>query len=436
MRGLWVRWIFLIMGGALLTPYVLLGMFLSTLVMKLPSDGLLLLGVQLLILLGSVPAIMVTAFLPAVRVLEGGAAHALLDGPPHVGPPRGWGDRWRTACWFALHLVLGGIVSALTLSVPPAAAVLIGVPLIPGNADTFAVFGYRQQDWGSGTAPLAGVGALVVLVGLVVGVGALMARLAPVLLGPSAADRLAAAEERARRLAERNRLARDLHDSVGHALSVVTLQAGAAGRVLDDDPAFARRALTAIEESARAALADLDHVLGLLREESDGPAPTAPTPTLAALPDLVDRTRAGGVEVRAESTGDLAALPTVVSQAGYRIIQESLTNALRHAGPVPVTVRVHAAPDELEITVTNPFTGPAAPRGGGGRGLPGIAERVRALGGTATIGPAATDPASGPADTGRRSGPASDPADTRRRTGAASAASGAGVWRVDVRLPR
>ncbi|MEV6522575.1 histidine kinase [Longispora sp. NPDC051575] len=399
MRGLWVRWIFLIMGGALLTPYVLLGLFVSTLLVQLPADGLLLLGVQFLILFGSVPLIMVTAFLPAVRVLSGGAAHALLDGPPNVGPPRGWGDRWRTACWFALHLVLGGIVSALTLTVPPAAAVLIGAPLLGADDRSLVVWGYTSADWGTGTAPLAGIASLALLVGLVAGVGALMARLAPVFLGPSAADRLAAAEERAHRLAERNRLARDLHDSVGHALSVVTLQAGAAGRVLDHDPAFARRALSAIEESARAALTDLDHVLGLLREESDGPAPTAPTPTLAALPDLLERTRAGGVRVRAETTGDPEALPTVVSQAGYRIVQESLTNALKHAGPVPVDVRVHAAPDELEITVTNPFTGPAAPSGGG-RGLPGIVERVRTLGGRVTIGPEA------------------------------------GAWRVDVRLPR
>ena len=90
-------------------------------------------------------------------------------------------------------------------------------------------------------------------------------------------------------LAERNRLARELHDSVGHALSIVTVQAGAAGRVLGGDPEFARQALTAIETSARNGLRDLDHVLGLLRDDA---ASRAPTPTLADLQRLVDSSRA------------------------------------------------------------------------------------------------------------------------------------------------
>lgn len=114
---------------------------------------------------------------------------------------------------------------------------------------------------------------MAVLLALIVVAGALLSRAAPWFLGPSAAERIAAMESEAVKLAERNRLARELHDSVGHALSVVTLQAGAAGRVLDSDPAFAREALGAIEESARAALEDLDHVLGLLRDDPSRPAP-------------------------------------------------------------------------------------------------------------------------------------------------------------------
>ena len=114
---------------------------------------------------------------------------------------------------------------------------------------------------------------LVGTVYAVAGLGALAATMAPVLLGPSPADRIAALEARERRLAERNRLARELHDSVGHALTATTLQAGAARAVFDSDPEFARRALAAIEEVGRTAMDDLDHVLGVLRDAGDTDRP-------------------------------------------------------------------------------------------------------------------------------------------------------------------
>ncbi|HXV93425.1 MAG TPA: histidine kinase, partial [Pseudonocardia sp.] len=213
------------------------------------------------------------------------------------------------------------------------------------------------------------------------------------------AAELAAARAEADALGERARLARELHDSVGHALTLTTLQAGAAARVLDGsdpDPAFVRRALEAIADAGRAALADLDHVLGLLR---DGPAGTAPQPVLADLTRLLDRTRAAGVRVDAEVQGDLAAVPPLLGREGYRLVQEALTNALRHAGPVPVRVRVVVDTAALRLAVTNPLSrtrgrpraggrvGARGPSPGGGRGLAGMRERVAVLGGVLDAGP-------------------------------------------------
>ena len=167
----------------------------------------------------------------------------------------------------------------------------------------------------------------------------LLARWAPELLGPTPEDRLAAAEARAADLAVRNRLARELHDSVGHALSAVTLQASAARRVLDSDPEFVREALAAIEDTTRRTVGELDAVLGVLRDaDSPGGAPglrrlasaPAPAPTLAAdLDGLLRRTRAGGLRVAAAVEADPEALPPLVSREAYRIVQEALSNALR-----------------------------------------------------------------------------------------------------------
>jgi signal transduction histidine kinase len=224
-----------------------------------------------------------------------------------------------------------------------------------------------------------------------VGTGTLLARLAPRLLGPSAAERLAEMEARAVKLAERNRLARELHDSVGHALSVVTLQAGAAGRVLDSDPAFAREALGAIEDSARAALEDLDHVLGLLREDPSRPAPQA---TLEDLGRLLEQTRIAGVRLDAEIDPEVGRVPAAVSREAYRIVQEGLTNALRHAGKVPVRLRLGVADERLEIEMSNPLGAPhgagAGAGHGGGRGLGGVRERVTVLRGEMSAGPDGT----------------------------------------------
>jgi signal transduction histidine kinase len=222
---------------------------------------------------------------------------------------------------------------------------------------------------------------LLALYGTVVGLGALITALARRMLGPSVAERLAALEERTEQLLERTRIARELHDSIGHALTVAVVQAGAARAA--GNPEFTDRALDAIEETGRTALEDLERVLGILRESS---RPASSRPTLAEADRLLESARASGAKVDAELSGPLEKIPGPVSREGYRILQESLTNALRHAGGVPVRVRIGVEADTLALEVRNPLTADI-PGPGRGSGLRGIRERAALLGGRAQTGP-------------------------------------------------
>lgn len=417
------RWAHLLIGGALFTPYFLLLAVVVT-VVEPESEPWGDARLQFAILAAGLPLVAVTALAAPARPLQTAAARSLCDVPPAAledGPAAGWQACRRTAAWSVAHTGLGAVVAGATLAVPPAVVMLLVLPLSGTLRDT---------GW-AGSVPLAltpplGLALLAALIAAAGGAGALLARLAPVLLGPTPADRLAAAERRAAELAARNRLARELHDSVGHALSAVTLQAAAARRVLASDPAFAREALAAIEETTRQAVTELDAVLGLLRE--NGAAATAPAPTLAELGPLLARTRAAGqrVEHRGPPAGAVERVPALVSREAYRIVQEGLANALRHAPGRPVRLEMGTGPRNLEITMENPI-GTAPPRDaghrtGGGRGLAGIAERAALLGGTADWGAARgrwrlavrlplapASPAAGPDGPG--DGPADGPAD-------------------------
>ncbi|MFI2199269.1 sensor histidine kinase [Streptomyces sp. NPDC020192] len=383
------RWIHLILGGALAMPYVLLGSLVVG-----PLTGVDDVFGSLPLQLGSfavgLPIAAVTSLFPLTRPLESAAVRSLcgIDAEALAhGPARTRAERVCTAAWFTLHLGLGGIIAGMSLAVPPFAVVLIVLPLFAGlRHSPLALPEVLDHGWALALSPVAGLATLLALAACAAGCGALLARWAPALLGPTPQDRLAAAEARAADLAVRNRLARELHDSVGHALSAVTLQASAARRLLDTDPEFVREALAAIEETTRRTVGELDAVLGVLR---DGDAPgTAPAPTLATdLAGLLRRTRAAGQPVTAAVDTDPAALPPLVSREAYRIVQEGLSNALKHAG-APVAVRIGTAAGHLEITVENPLGAAPAPRPGGGHGLRGIADRVRLLGGTAQAGPA------------------------------------------------
>ncbi|MDF9816533.1 histidine kinase [Streptomyces sp. SPB162] len=377
-----LRWVHLILGGALLMPfYLLMNTTLNVAAHADEGSGVWVAQQFGAFVLALPIAAAAAAAFPLVRDLEGAAARALGAGPaggPLPSTDRTWAARARTSCWFVLHVGLGGIVSGMTLAVPPAAVVLVALPFSARLRATELPWVRPLTLGHDGLAPLAAALLLALLALTAKGAAALLARCSTELLGPTPIDRLAAAEQRTVRLALRNRLARELHDSVGHALSAVTLQAGAARRVLDRDPEFARQALAAIEETTRRAVAELDDVLGLLREDGDGS--TAPLgPALDGLDALLDRTRAAGVPLDASVAGDLGEVPPMVSREAYRIVQEGLSNALRHAGQAPVLLRIDVMADELEIEMVNPVVAAPARRTGGGRGLIGVEERTTAL---------------------------------------------------------
>jgi signal transduction histidine kinase len=175
---------------------------------------------------------------------------------------------------------------------------------------------------------------------------------------------------------ERTRIARELHDSAGHAINVILVQAGAARLLHDRDPDGSRRAISAIEDVARGTIGEIDRLVRALRD--DGPVPPAPAdPT--ALAELVERHRAGGLTIAAEIAPSGRSLPHGVAWAAYRILQEALTNAARH-GRGSADVAVRFAADAVEITVTNPTA--TAGFTGGGHGIVGMRERATLLGGT------------------------------------------------------
>ena len=205
-------------------------------------------------------------------------------------------------------------------------------------------------------------------------------------------------EQRARRLeqehatlvlGERARIARELHDVVAHSISVMTVQAGAARLLLDEDPARARAPLTSVEETGRQALAEMRRLLGVLRETDDG-ATLAPQPGMAQLDALVAQVRSAGLPVKLEVEGLARPLGAGVDLTGYRIIQEALTNVLRHAGSARAHVHVVYGPDSLDLEIRN--SGQVRLNGDGGHGLVGMRQRVAVYGGDLEAGP---DPAGG-----------------------------------------
>ncbi|MGW5927452.1 sensor histidine kinase [Streptomyces anulatus] len=385
-----LRWLHLIIGGALLMPYFLVG----TVLVGMTGGGKALftsVPAQFAAFAIALPLAAVTGFFPLVRPLSVAAVRALCGVPPALladRPARTRQARVRTAGWYTLHLALGGIISGSTLTLPPFAVAVAALPFFAGLRATWLLDGPEmlRGPWALALAPFAGLAMLLALALVAAVAGEVLARRAPVLLGPTPEDRLAAAERRAADLAVRNRLARELHDSVGHALSAVTLQAGAARRVLDRDPEFVREALTAIEETTRRTVGELDSVLGLLRQDGEpGDEDTAYGPGLDALGGLLAHC---GVPVAYERQGDPDSVDPVVSREAYRIVQEGLSNALRHGGGAsPVRLLIAVRERDLEIVMENPLgERPAGLRPGGGRGLRGIAERTVLLGGRTEAG--------------------------------------------------
>ena len=179
---------------------------------------------------------------------------------------------------------------------------------------------------------------------------------------------------------ERARIARELHDVVAHNVSLMVLQAGAARQVLDSDPARVREPLLTIESTGRQAIAEMQRLLGILRRPDDADA-QAPQPGLARLGELVADTRRAGLPVRVHVSGQRRELPAGVDLAVFRIVQEALTNALRHAGPAAADVCVRYGAGDVEVEVRDDGRGPNGARDGTGHGLVGMRERVALYGG-------------------------------------------------------
>jgi signal transduction histidine kinase len=192
--------------------------------------------------------------------------------------------------------------------------------------------------------------------------------------------------ERARRgvTEERMRIARELHDVVAHSMSVITVQAGFGNLVIDDQPAQARAALGAIETTGREALAEMRRLLGMLRD--DGPAALAPAPGLGELDHLVAQTAKAGVRVQVKITGAPRPLPPGIDLSAFRIVQEALTNVVKHAETASCRVAIAYAEHELSIEITDDGRGGPAVDGHG-HGLIGMRERVHLYGGTVQAAP-------------------------------------------------
>jgi signal transduction histidine kinase len=210
------------------------------------------------------------------------------------------------------------------------------------------------------------------------------------------AERTREEEARARVDAERLRIAREVHDTVAHAIAIINVQSGVTAHVLDKRPEVAREALRTIEQTSSRALREMRAILGVLRDDNDG---RVPYPGLDQVDELTAKARDAGLDINLEQTSPAAPLPSAVESAAYRILQESITNVIRHVGPTRVTVALNPGIDVLEIRVTDegrraapradrahphlpaqhpPSTGSSAKPG---HGIRGMRERCQLLGG-------------------------------------------------------
>ncbi len=372
--------VYLVIGGVVAAAYALL----ATGFAQMYRDPVLSRAVVTALVLVTAAIVLLPPVLHPVRVLEATAVRTLLDVDLPQDPGRGREPTARGALWFVLHLLTGAVATLALLTAVPLSVSLVAWHL--GGAALDEPLGPLVEL----PVVLSFVVALALLLVppyVIWGLRALLRAGAPALLGPSAEERITRLEAEKRELAARNALARDLHDSVGHALTVTTLQAAAAERALDRDPEFVRSALAAIAETGRDAVAELDRVLGLLRTDAP-PSPeqaAARDRTLADLPGLVEEARGTGATVTATLPPTVGDVPRAVSREAFAILREGVTNALRY-GDGSIELVVEAGDHAVTLTVRNGVRGVARTRVGSG--LAGMRERAEALGGTLRWGSA------------------------------------------------
>ncbi len=270
---------------------------------------------------------------------------------------------------------------------------VLGAVLVVGSMVVFGLGDAAANDVGLDEVSLGSIAFAIMFVGgpWAAGLAIRLRKERETALGAENRRLESEQEERARRAVaeERSRIARELHDVVSHAISVTVLQARGARRVLDDDPASVRRALDAIEATNTSALGDMRRLLAVLRDtEPTGGGPDhAPLPSLANLEQLIAQVQHSGLPVSLSVAGAPASVPPGVDLSAYRIVQEALTNVLKHSTGASARVELAYDVDELGVTVTD--DGAASTNGttGAGHGLIGIRERVAVVGGEVTAGP-------------------------------------------------
>ena len=300
----------------------------------------------------------------------------------------------------ALYLRAGGggavvyvamaLYSVVVVSSRRAALIIVGLVVSAVLATTII----------GGGGPLvqsAVAGVAVVLLGWLAGENTRAGRLYAAQQAERAAEKAAAsAAERAgqvrRALAdERAQIARELHDIVAHAMSVIAVRSGVARMVIDTDPQQAREALAIIETTTRRSLHEMRLLVTMLRDAEDHDADLSPVPGLGDLDSLVAATAEAGVTVKVDIDGTVRGLPPAADLSAYRIVQEALTNVVRHAGPTRARVQISYRPGELSIDVTDDGPSGQAPppvsQAGSGHGLIGMRERAALFGGQLSAGP-------------------------------------------------
>lgn len=314
--------------------------------------------------------------------------------------------------WPAATAVLGAssvVVNLLGGAPGPGGAQFVGMALLVGHA--VAVLPWRRATGAAAAAVVAATlfGSVlapnpwesifyVLVLGAAAAVGALVAQSRrraaelQVLAARLAAQQEAVAASAA--VAERARIAREVHDSVAHSVSVMVLQMGGLRRLLPDEPA-AQEVLLGLERLGREAVDEMRRVVGILREGvgGQGGAGSAPQPSLSRIDGVLDELRAGGLSVRLEVTGAPRELPQLVDVSAVRVVQEALSNVLRHAGGAATTVELRYAPDRVTVVVTDdgrrrlPAADPEDRRSVGGHGQLHMRERVAVAGGSLEVGP-------------------------------------------------
>ncbi|EMY32539.1 histidine kinase [Arthrobacter crystallopoietes BAB-32] len=381
------HFVFMMIGALLAVPYI--ATFIWATQLAAVDAGLAAFAFALLFALLAVPAA-----LPVTRELERTAVRELLSVElPDLPAESGSGRRWRGAAWYLIHLLAGSLL-LFTLVVAGPMILAVAFRWLAGQSQSVAELAAVVVPFvDTTTAVLWTLGLSLTVVVFTVLTGSALPHWADRMLGPSPAELAALDEERARDEARRNELARELHDSVGHALTVTTLQATAAQGLLARNPDAAARAMQAVADTGRTALTELDHVIGLLRSS----APAGAAAGLEELPRSLERFAMQGLAVEHDYDDEgLARLPRDVSVTAHRILQEGLTNALKYAQPKQARPQLRSDASSLRIRLSNPISNTAdtpapAPAShgitrstsAGGRGLDGIRERARLTGGSA-----------------------------------------------------